>query len=54
MTNLDLAIKIVSHILSNLKGRKGVGNELEQIDDDVYGEMMTELTLLTEAILYDA
>lgn len=34
---------IVDKILTNLRGRRGVGHELRHIDTDVYDEMVTDL-----------
>lgn len=38
-----LASKIVSKILKDLEGRKGVGDELESIDEDVKEELVSTL-----------
>lgn len=44
----DRAERIVKAILNNLSGRKGVGDELDQIDEDIQVEMRAELVALVE------
>ena len=39
----DIAKKIVEDILEDLHGRAGIGNELDQIDDDIREEIKNEL-----------
>lgn len=41
--NNDLATIIVEEILNDLHGRKGVGDELDAIEEDVYLEMKQDL-----------
>jgi hypothetical protein len=43
-----LAENIVDIILSDLESRSGVGNALEEIDDDVYHDMKESLIYLIE------
>lgn len=43
-----VAERIVDVILSDLEGRSGVGNALEEIDDDVYHDMKETLVYLVE------
>lgn len=43
--------ELVEAILADLKGRKGVGNELEQIDDQTYIQMVADLEELAYNIL---
>ena len=42
MTN-NKADAIVDAILADLGGRKGVGDELDAIDEEIYAEMKAEL-----------
>lgn len=42
------AIGLVDAILANLKDRAGLGDELEQISEEVYDEMRAELIALVE------
>lgn len=39
----SIAEKIVDAVLKDLHGRKGVGDELDMIDGDIYDEMKAEL-----------
>jgi hypothetical protein len=41
--------RIVDTVLTNLHGRKGVGDELDAIDDTTYAEMRRELCDAVEA-----
>lgn len=40
----EVAQEIVRAVLTNLHGRKGIGNELEEIDGYVYNDMQRKLT----------
>ena len=45
------ASQIVRIVLDDLRGRKGIGNELEEIDPDIYEEMVGDLEVkVQEAI----
>ncbi len=47
MQDLELlADGIVNEVLANLHDRKGVGDELDGIDEQVYAEMKAELKAL--------
>lgn len=46
---IKLANLIVSRVLSNLESRKGVGDELEQIEKKIRAEMVADLT----SVVYD-
>lgn len=46
---ITLANLIVSRVLSNLESRRGVGDELEQIEKKVRAEMVADLT----SVVYD-
>lgn len=43
---------IVEAILDNLRGRKGVGNELESIEPDVYAELENSLVEIVDKRLH--
>ena len=47
----ELAHDIVTTILKNLEGRKGIGNELESIDHSIYDDMYETLVVLTTRLL---
>lgn len=49
----DEAEAIVDKILTNLRGRRGIGHELRHIDEDVYAEMVTELIVAVNNYLED-
>lgn len=49
----ETARLIVEAILRNLKSRRGIGNELEAIDDAIYSEMVGVLIVKTVTILQD-
>jgi hypothetical protein len=38
----EKAIKAVERIVRDIEGRKGLGNEWEEIDEDIRGEIMAE------------
>lgn len=40
-----VAVTIVDTILDDLRGRKGIGNELDEIDASIYNEMRDTLVL---------
>ena len=46
-----LSKKIVEAILTNLEARKGVGNELENIDPNIYSDMVESLEYKVTEIL---
>lgn len=47
-----LAAHLIDIILNDLHGRKGIGNELDQIDPEIYGEMENQLIeLVTKELL---
>lgn len=48
---MDLAYKIVDLILKDLEGRKGIGDELDQIDDEIHEELTEELVQLIRSVL---
>jgi hypothetical protein len=39
----DIAAKVAEEILRNLHGRKGVGDELDEIEPEIYEEMFDDL-----------
>lgn len=45
------AQKIVEAILSELSGRSGIGNQLDEIDDDIKKELKKTLVRITHKIL---
>jgi len=51
MTIPQQAHEIVSRILTNLSNRKGIGDELDQIDDDIRVEIEMELVDIVEECL---
>lgn len=44
----ELAELIVEDILKDLSDRSGVGNELDEMDREIYDEMEEELTVQVE------
>jgi len=46
-----LATQIVDAILKDLRSRKGVGDELDSIERDIYAEMKSELIEIVTKIL---
>lgn len=50
----EVAARIVEVVLDDLRDRGGVGNELEQIEEDVMAEMRSELTDRVDEVLDDA
>jgi hypothetical protein len=48
MENIKLAENIVGKILYNLRGRAGVGDELENIDSETYDELQKTLSEIVQ------
>ncbi len=45
------AKRIVKAVLDNLQGRSGIGNMLDEIDPDIYAEMVEELVEVVDKAL---
>lgn len=48
---MDLSEEIVLQILDDLQGRAGIGNEIDNIDEDVRGDLELDLKRLTYKII---
>lgn len=51
MTGSTLAFSIVHRVLANLERRKGVSAELDQIDREIYDEMVEDLVREVDNLL---
>jgi hypothetical protein len=53
-TARDTARKIVDDIAADIKDRKGIGNEFEEIDEDIQREMLLSWVNLAEEHIFRA
>lgn len=47
----EIAARIVAEVLKELEGRRGIGQELRHIDEDVYVELRETLEALVQRII---